>query len=35
MRSGRNGIYDVAVTRAPDGLLIAAYRGNSRELRAT
>ena len=34
MRSGRNGIYDVAVTRAADGLLIAEYRGNSRELRA-
>ncbi len=32
MRGGRNGIYDVAVTRAPDGLLIAEMRGNGREL---
>jgi acyl-CoA thioesterase len=35
MRTGRNGIYDVAVTRAPDGLLIAEMRGNSRELPPT
>ena len=35
MRSGRNGIYDVAVMTAPDGLLIAEFRGNSRELRPT
>lgn len=34
MRAGRNGIYDVAVTRAGDGLLVAELRGNSRELRA-
>ena len=35
MRTGRNGIYDVAVTRARDGLLIAELRGNSRELPRT
>jgi acyl-CoA thioesterase len=35
MRTGRNGIHDVAVTRARDGLLIAELRGNSRELPRT
>ena len=34
MRSGRNGIYDVAVIRVADGVLVAEMRGNSRELRA-
>jgi acyl-CoA thioesterase len=33
MRSGRNGIYDVAVRRPADGTLIAEFRGHSRELR--
>jgi acyl-CoA thioesterase len=32
MRNGRNGIYDVSVTRPSDGALIAEFRGNSREL---
>jgi acyl-CoA thioesterase len=32
MRNGRNGIYDVSVTRPGDGALIAEFRGNSREL---
>jgi acyl-CoA thioesterase len=31
MRSGRNGIYDVAVRRLNDGALIAEFRGHSRE----
>jgi acyl-CoA thioesterase len=34
MRSGRNGIYDVAVRRPADGTLVAEFRGHSRELRA-
>jgi acyl-CoA thioesterase len=34
MRSGRNSIYDVAVTRPSDGVLIAEFRGHGRELRA-
>jgi acyl-CoA thioesterase len=29
-RFGRNGIYDIAVTRAGDGVLIAELRGHSR-----
>ena len=33
IRPGRNGIYDVAVTRASDQLAIAEMRGHSRELR--
>lgn len=33
MRTERNGIYDVAVTRSADGALIAELRGNGRELR--
>jgi hypothetical protein len=34
MRSGRNGIYDVAVRRLNDGALIAEFRGHSREARS-
>ena len=33
MRSGRNGIYDVAVRRPADGTLVAEFRGHSRQLR--
>jgi acyl-CoA thioesterase len=33
MRSGRNGIYDVAVRRVADGALIAEFRGHSRAAR--
>lgn len=32
LRIGRNGIYDIAVTRPADGVLIAEFRGNAREL---
>jgi acyl-CoA thioesterase len=34
MRSGRNGIYDVAVRRVSDDALIAEFRGHSREVPA-
>jgi acyl-CoA thioesterase len=33
-RTGRNGVYDVAVRRPADGALLAEFRGHSRELRA-
>jgi acyl-CoA thioesterase len=32
MRSGRSGIYDVAVLRASDDQLLAEFRGHSRQL---
>jgi acyl-CoA thioesterase len=32
-RTGRNGIYDVAVRRPADGTLIAEFRGHSRDVR--
>jgi acyl-CoA thioesterase len=32
MRAQRNGIYDVAVRRAADDVLVAEFRGHSREL---
>ncbi len=31
--AGRGGIYDVAVTRDADGLLLAEFRGHSRQVR--
>jgi acyl-CoA thioesterase len=34
-RFGRNGIYDIAVTRAGDGALIAEFRGHSRTVKGT
>ncbi|MEQ5871612.1 hydroxyphenylacetyl-CoA thioesterase PaaI [Sagittula sp. NFXS13] len=33
-RTGRSGIYDIAITRA-DGTLIATFRGHSRTLKGT
>jgi acyl-CoA thioesterase len=32
MRAERNGIYDVAVRRAADAVLVAEFRGHSRQL---
>lgn len=32
---GRSGVYDVTVTRASDGQVIAEFRGRSRTLRST
>jgi acyl-CoA thioesterase len=33
-RTGRSGVYDVAVRRRADDALLAEFRGHSRELRA-